>query len=344
MNINKKSGRFLASLLIASSSFSVNALGENAQNSSIPSSNTEYTTAEAVQQISTEAPVSSRYSVRDYFNLKENLDYVFSSPEGVTSSKCEFLSGDTAQYGEMTAGRKYVRYITVTDAYAEITERISYTGIRENTSALRPQGEVVLIYPMEEGITWESNGHEFTILRIKETDTQGNITVVRRSTSGEEAFYTFSLGKGLTNFRDNSGNYMNLEEVRNGEPEKVDITFWYPENNSKKMTLQFFTNDSMREILTEKYSEVPEGFIPVLGDGSRIQYIYLENGIVRIDLNQEFETYAGKDPEKEDGIIKSLAKTVCSVYGAEGMSLTINDGRYESPRKKIETYEIIIPG
>ncbi|KAF5044283.1 Sporulation and spore germination [anaerobic digester metagenome] len=86
-----------------------------------------------------------------------------------------------------------------------------------------------------------------------------------------------------------------------------------------------------------------KGLIPVLEDKTKIQFLYLNQDIVQVDLNDSFITQQNDSPELENARIQSLVNTLCQYYQAKGVQLTINDQRYESNQRKIEPTEVLTP-
>lgn len=216
---------------------------------------------------------------------------------------------------------------------------------------------VILRAPLRKGNKWTSTGLDFEITAVdEERKINGKVETVLDvlvTTEDEKVLFTYAVGLGLVSndIIQPDGSLTNIVQL-SGFSEKVkdsyDITFYFPMDNgltSVTRSVDFATNDSTREQLTTTYKAIAaeEGVTEVMGPDAQIQYIYLEEGLVHLDLNQAFVDYINQAPELENQRLEALVNTLAGYYRVDAVKLTINDQRYESLNRKIEPDELLTP-
>lgn len=288
----------------------------------------------------------SSYSVMDYVaNIGDNKEYIFRSNQGTTITKGEFFLGDVIQFSQIIGSDRKIGFLSFSPDYMELTSTQEAPQIRSNLINERPEGEIILKAPLKVGNTWESLSSVFTIVDIIEADGKGTIIVRKSDTNGDYYMY-FEIGKGLVLITDAEGNEITkLMEIRSGQKETKEIILYYPGGKEVKTTLGFNLNDTAKNLITNAYREkaLESNSMEVLGLSSSIQYIYRKDNILYVDLDESFIDYINSVKDKEDEILQSLTNTLLRFYGADALSITINDQRYESDSKKIEKFEYLVP-
>lgn len=167
--------------------------------------------------------------------------------------------------------------------------------------------------------------------------------------------FTYGLGIGLvsSDVMNKDGSFTNIQLIEAVEDNAIDTyetDFYFPSEDQKNRVvtkaLAFKTNDLVKNKLTESYKALAQenGLIQVLGDDVQIQYVFRQDDLVRVDLNDAFIEFVNESPELEDARIQNLVNTLCRYYqGTQGVILTIDDQRYESDNRKIEPEEVIKP-
>lgn len=297
---------------------------------------------EGVKEIKEEV-VSSKYSLYDYLPSYSGQEYIFNLGGSSVIKKAEYIVDNVVQLAEISKKGKYVSFVSYGQDYYEITDPIEAPRIRENSINERPNGYIILQEPLTVGNTWNSGDSTFTIEDIRENE-GGTIVVSRDYGSYKEKYY-FALDRGLVSIVDEDGNYLlNFVGANKISPEIYKIDLYYPNNKLVSGQIELMTNDSPRKKITEIYkNSLVSGGINVLGGESEIQYLYILDGIVYIDLNEGFINYINNNSQYENEILVSLTNTLCKFYNGRALSITINDQRYESSKQKIEKYEYLLP-
>lgn len=309
------------------------------------------------------APERSVYNLFDYYPLIADRRIDLESPEtGRTSLILQYFHEEagsaTAQIRQFNDAAALINVVRISED--QITELYYSQTIPYRHSIMGHtdyEERVILKAPLEKGRRWTSTGLDFEITAVDEERTINGRTHtvldVMVSTGEEQVLFTYAAGVGLVSneiiHEDGSrSGIVSFSGLKDGVKDSYDITFYFPGSDglvSVTRQVEFATNDSTREQLTAAYKAIAaeEGFTSVMGPDAQIQYIYLEDGLVHLDLNQAFLDHINADPELEEVRLKALVDTIAGYYRARGVRLTVNDQRYESLNRKIEPDELLLP-
>lgn len=305
----------------------------------------------------------SNYKLSDYYPLIANRQVDLVGPAGNSSLILQYLyeeSGKTtAQFKQFNLESSQLNVISVTqDQITELyySQDINY---RENMIGLKDYVQrVILKAPLALGNQWNSTGLKFEITAVDESrvinDQEMTVLDVTVSTGTEKILFTYAVGIGLVsndviNADGSLTNIVQMARIIDGAQDLYSVDFYYPSKTKEvylvTQDLPFNTNDSTKDKLTTMYKEIAkkQKYDLVIGDKTQIQFIFSRDNIVHMDLNNTFIDFINAAPELENQRLESLVNTICSFYKADGLILTIDNQRYESANKKIETTQILTP-
>lgn len=303
-------------------------------------------------------------SVSEYFPLIMNSIYYYKNENGKSVQRylqyVRFEEGhEITQLRISGEGTDMMNVLELTPDSVKILYNATDNSYRENIIGRTSDiGIEILKAPLEKGNKWETNGIEAEIIstdkKIKVNDFEMNAIVVKLFIPNREVYeidYVKNLGpyKVTRTIVDDNGNYkgspvtiLEFKSLMYNQSEKVPVKFYFPESDGKYSEvikdLYFDTNDITRSELKDSYVSIAEsqGKQRVLTDDSRIQFLFIKDGSVHLDLNDAFINYVNKHPDEEKRILTALIKTITEFYKSNRLYLTVNDQRYESNSLKIE--------
>lgn len=324
----------------------------------------EDTASENIERMPVEDVVIG--NVSEYFPLIMNSFYYYKSESGQSLQRyLQYVrfeeNKEITQLRISGEGFNSVNVIELTSDSVKLVYQADKAPFRENIIGRTPNtGLVILKAPLEKGHKWESNGIEAEIIstdkKITVNQKEMKAIVVRLfNTNGEvyDISYIKNLGPySVTRFKSDDksviqGNGTTLLEFTSlmyNQSEKIPIKFYFPEGTGKYSEFEkeifFDTNDVTRTELKDSYVAIAkaQGKPFVLNEESRIQFLFIKDGAVHMDLNDAFINYVNSHPEEEKGILAALIKTMTELYKTDRLYLTVNDQRYESNSLKIEKH------
>lgn len=307
----------------------------------------------------------SQHSLMDYYPVAHDRRVSYTTPgSGSISIILQYFHDENAkvfaQFKQSSSSSSHVSVVQITqDKISDLyySQDIPY---RTNLMGWNDYEErIILQSPLQVGNRWESTGLEFEITAVDEPRLVGSAerTVLDVTVSGDDETIRFSYAVGIglvssdvVNEDGSLTNIQSIEQIEEDVRDSYETAFYFPSQDQKNhivtKSLEFQTNDAVKNKLTEAYKQLAEdnGFITVLGEEVQIQYVFREDDLVRLDLNDAFIDFVNESPEVENARIQNLVNTLCKYYrGTEGVILTINDQRYESANRKIEPDEILKP-
>lgn len=100
--------------------------------------------------------------------------------------------------------------------------------------------------------------------------------------------------------------------------------------------------ERVSELLKEASSDGPETLVPVLGPDAEILSVeMMKDNIVKVNVNEQFISQMNAGSALEGQILKSLIKTLSSLYQAKGVMLRVNGEPYESGHYYFPEDEVI---
>ncbi len=305
---------------------------------------------------------TSRYNLFDYYPLvPDRLIRMTSDSSGPSRYILQYLYEErgnaTAQIKRETETGSDINVIriadgSVSDLYYSTqttyrTNIIGWTGYEERT---------ILKEPLQVGNRWDSTGFSFEITTVDEARVLNGETLTVLDvlvTGGENPVrFTYALGLGLVSadvikIDGTTVNLLTYDGMIEDATDDYVVELFFPSDDGSFIAhpapVSFRTNDAAKDVITRAYQEVAatHGYRPVLDRGALIQYIYLEEDIARVDLNDAFIHWMDEDPQWESFRVASLVNTIVRYTGASGVILSVNDQRYESAQLKFELTEVL---
>lgn len=311
-----------------------------------------------------ESAPMSQYNLFDYYPLVPNREVRLASDSfGASSLILQYLYEErgqaTAQIKQTGAEGVQLNVIRIADGEINDLYYSEEMPYRANIIGWSQYEErTILKEPLQVGNQWESTGLRFQITAVDETRIIGGeeMTVldVMVSNSQETVRFTYALGLGLVSndivAEDGTlTNIVHFDGLLEEADDRYDISLFFPAEDGSYieeiLPARFRTNDASKDVITQGYKDLAQtmGHAPVFGGTALIQYIYLEEEVARVDLNDGFIAYVNEVPDKESAMIQSLVNTISKYYGVAGVILTVNDQRYESAQLKFDLLEVLRP-
>lgn len=271
----------------------------------------------------------------------------------------DFLEGDRIQLRENNGGTEIVRVLEKKDGVLREVINLPETYYKENILSKEPNTDRILLQePIAVGTSWNNENESNAITAVdKEIQTPyGTFRAVEvtRKTESDGSEYTnidyYSEGLGLirtVNLGDGYEVTSSLEKLERGMPRTKVVNFYYPNANDERIFLYrkeiaFTTNDIPRNKIVEAYKNLPKEAAPVLSKNTAVNYLYLnQDGMVYVDLSQQFIGEMNAGAGYESLILQSLANTLGDYYGADKIILTVDGKTYESGHILLEKFEPI---
>ncbi len=271
----------------------------------------------------------------------------------------DFLEGDRIQLRENNGGTEIVRVLEKKDGVLREVINLPETYYKENILSKEPNTDRILLQePIAVGTSWNNENESNTITAVdKEIQTPyGTFRAVEvtRKAESDGSEYTnidyYSEGLGLirtVNLGDGYEVTSSLEKLERGMPRTKVVNFYYPNANDERIFLYrkeiaFTTNDIPRNKIVEAYKNLPKEAAPVLSKNTAVNYLYLnQDGMVYVDLSQQFIGEMNAGGGYESLILQSLANTLGDYYGADKIILTVDGKTYESGHILLEKFEPI---
>lgn len=315
-----------------------------------------------VEAPSEEASAVSDLTVEDLYPFEKDVTRVYQGT-GIEfawfDQYVDFLEGNRIQLRENNGGTEIVRVLEKKEGTLREIINLPETYYKENMLSKMPNTDRILLKePIAVGTTWKNDNESNVITAVDmEIDTPyGTLLAVEvtRKADNDGSEYTnidyYSEGLGLiktVNLGDGYEVTSSLEKLERGVPRKKVINFYYPNANDERIFLYrkeliFTTNDIPRNKIVEAYKNLPKEAAPVLSENTAVNYLYLNrDGMVYVDLSQEFVDEMNAGAGYESLILQSLANTFGDYYGADKIMLTVEGETYESGHILLEKFEPI---
>ncbi len=271
----------------------------------------------------------------------------------------DFIEGNRIQIRENNGGTEIVRVLEKKDGILREVINLPETYYKENILAKTANTDRILLQePIAVGTTWNNENESNAITAVdKEIETPyGTLAAVEVTRKAENDgneytnidYYTDGLGLVKTvNIGDGYEVTSSLERLDRGIPRKKVVNFYYPNANDERIFLYrkellFTTNDIPRNKIVDAYKNLPKEAAPVLSKNTEVNYLYLnQDGMVYVDLSQQFVNEMNAGAGYESLILQSLANTLGDYYGADKVMLTVDGKTYESGHILLEKFEPI---
>lgn len=266
----------------------------------------------------------------------------------------DFLEGNRIQIRRSNGGTEIVYVLEKTaDQLVEVFQQAE-TYYKENflkKDAANPK--IWLKAPIAVGTTWSSSTGETSTITALEKElnlpygTVKAVEVTTVSAQGTTKTY-FAKDLGLVKILTTGEGYevsSSLKEINLNQPRVKVVNFYYPNAKDEKIFLYrknitFQTNDIPRNLLVAAYKELPAEAVGVLTANTKVNSLYLNNdGMVYVDLSQDFLTEMNLGSGFEALVLQSLANTFGDYYGRDKVILTIDGKTYESGHIILDKFE-----
>lgn len=299
-----------------------------------------------------EEPVPvEKLSIEAYLQSEANTKYIYEG-EGMEfaayTSWVDYESDGLLQLRSNNGGTEAVKVYKVEDAKLVMVFTQGETYHRENMLEKEPNmDEVLLMEPLEKGTAWTlQNGAERSITDVAASveTPSGTYTAIEVTTVNEDSktldYYAKGTGLvksvfiGAENYEVSSTlsmiekNSRLIQSLRLYYPNIEDEKYYY-----KDVVLEFETNDSAEDLISEAYKEnETETAGVVLTENATINRLWLDQEamVVHLDLNREFLTEMNAGSYYEYMILQSLVNTVGNYCMSDRVSITLDGYAYES--------------
>ncbi len=309
-----------------------------------------------------EAPAVSDLTLDDLYPFEADVTRVYQGSGNEFAwfdQYVDFLEGDRIQLRENNGGTEIVRVLEKKDGVLREVINLPETYYKENILSKEPNTDRILLQePIAVGTSWNNENESNAITAVdKEIQTPyGTFRAVEvtRKAESDGSKYTnidyYSEGLGLirtVNLGDGYEVTSSLEKLERGMPRTKVVNFYYPNANDERIFLYrkeiaFTTNDIPRNKIVEAYKDLPKEAAPVLSKNTAVNYLYLnQDGMVYVDLSQQFIGEMNAGAGYESLILQSLANTLGDYYGADKIILTVDGKTYESGHILLEKFEPI---
>lgn len=288
--------------------------------------------------------------IADIFPLEENIfwDYAGTGNEFVPMQVyVEFVRGNRVQLRMVNAGTTSAVLYELKDGELKKLTQIGEAYVREDlTTQIFENGEILLKEPLVVGTSWKiSEGtRSITAIGKRVTTPSGTYNAVEVTT--EEATTTtrhyYAKGIGLIKMTV-SGEYAITQELLRYAPSvplNEKILFYYPRMTDtdilifyQEKTIPLYTNMNMKDVLmTHFQTPIQEGLAPLMSAAAKINILAQdrETGIVHVDFSPELITEMNAGAGLEASILQCIVNSLCKLYNADKVLLTIDDKPYES--------------
>lgn len=303
----------------------------------------------------------SPYSIEMLFPFENDQYRVYEGKGGEYAGFDEYVDfreNNRIQLRMNNGGTEIVRVIERKDG--ELLEILSEPEVYyvENFLSKKPkEARVLLKEPIVVGTSWVNSEVETSTITSIDTTVQtplGTFTAVEVVRVSQDDGITYTTTDyyvpeiGLVKTINGGGGYTTEASLKVDEKmvtQRKVMNFYYPNIDDERLFLYrkeiaFKTNDIPRNLFLAAYKDLPEEAGIVLTENTKVNYLYLNNdGMVYIDLSQDFITEMNAGAGYEVLILQSLANTFGDYYGAQKVMLTIEGEPYESGHIVLDKFE-----
>ncbi len=292
-------------------------------------------------------------TLTDYFPFNENVHRTYAGTGNEYAgydSWIDYINDGALQIRKNNSGTEWVEVYIIEDDTLKRVFSLEEAYFRQDLTAERLDGEIVLMGPLEAGTTWTlQNGAQRSITAIAAgvTVPYGTFTALEVTTvydaSTVRDYYAPGIGLIKTEFV--SGELPSepitseLENYEEGSPLRQYAHFYYPDFNNSRVayiekTFDLMTNENITGIFEQEFKTVPEGsgLTPVMTEGAALNSISYDAGtrVVTADVSGTFITGMNAGAPLEGLILQSLANTLGWYFQTDMVRLTVDGGPYES--------------
>ncbi|WP_203363588.1 GerMN domain-containing protein [Bacillus sp. REN10] len=294
--------------------------------------------------------VSSRikWGIGDYLPMVENVKYVYEGKGNEYASyhvMIDYLEKGKIQQRIDNGGTVVASVLQLKDGKLKKVLTRGEAYYRENLLKAKGDEEVLLMEPIAKGTSWklkDGRMRKITNTAASVYTPSGSYRAIEVITKDKDSqtmdYYAKGIGLVKSVFRSGEMEVSSsLSKIEENVPFVQEVRFFYPNIDAEKLEykakkVSFKTNDITRKKLEEAYKQPVEPPLgKVFSKNTKINSLYLnKDGIVYIDLNQEFISEMNAGAGYESMVLQSIANTFGQYYNVEKVILTIDGGLYES--------------
>jgi len=301
--------------------------------------------------------------IRDFFPFEPDVYYEYAgqgNEYAPMDAYVDYVYDDSIQLSYDNGGTVMGRLYKYRDGQLLLVKSVGEFYIREDlTQYEEDMQEIVLKEPIAVGTAWQNGEEIATITSVNSiVDTPLGqfeaIEVTAQNPSITTKKY-YARGMGFIKMVI-SGEYEIIQELERrdaGVPLETFIRFYYPKMTETDVELvysdirtEMFTNMGLADVLAQHMKTPPDASLqPVMSANARINKVYYdgESTTAYVDLTKEFITEMNAGSATEGAILDSLTNTICNIYGASKMMITIDGQPYESGHVAFAEGEALVP-
>lgn len=296
---------------------------------------------------SSDSATTTQFQAADFLPITKNTKYLYQGEGNEYASYSvynDYTSANQIQQRVDNGGTVSARVLTLEDGKLIQTFSSGEVYYRENVLGKTGTQEVLLSEPIIQGTTWttdDGSSRTITGTSVQISTPSGDYDAIEVTTDGTDGttIQYYAKGIGLIQMVYRSGESeisSTLSSIEQDVPMSQTVRFFYPGTAGDAIyyedrDLDFYTNDSTKDILAETYKNTPDNLAAVFSSGTAIRSLTLrDDGVVALDLNQSFLTEMNAGSGYEAMILQSIADTFGQYYGTDQVLLTIEGDLYSS--------------
>lgn len=296
------------------------------------------------------ADKNNAYGIKNYFPFKENIRMKYEGKGNEFAERSvytDYINGDRIQLRIVNPGTTSAEVLEIKDGELRLIALKGEFYYRDNiTDTKNDKYEILLKEPLTKGTSWTlTNGSRRYISDVdKEIETPaGKFKAIEVTTESTESktfdYYVLNMGLVKTVFQSKGMEVTtSLEKVEENVPVIQTLKFYYPNYAEDKIvyvkkTLNFNTNDDLKNVLEKNFREVPNKNInKLIGENVKINKVYLDDktNTVKVDFSDNFVREMNAGSGLEADILKCITNTLGDYYNVDKASITLNGEAYAS--------------
>ena len=303
-------------------------------------------------------PPKPTLTIKDYFHYSKNQKFTFECEYNKYSSfnvTISYLTEYSAQLRYSNCNAQTTRILTNKDGKLIITGiRYGSCYMEDLTNKNIDTSEILLKEPLIKGTAWtlpDKSKRYISNENVKVTTPLGEFIALEVTTDYKDStllsYYVKNIGMVKSVLMLKNIQISPLSFIINNESTSLskiefntilteDVEFYYPNVvddclNFITKKLVFYTNDNAMQKITTAYKLLPKGNIEsVLSPNTKINYLYLGNGLVFVDFTKELVSEMDAGTGYELMILQSITNTLGRYYHVDQVYITIAGEPYTS--------------
>lgn len=302
-------------------------------------------------------------TAKDYFPFDADVYYKYAgtgNEYAPMDAYVDYVKDDSIQLSYDNGGTVTGKLYKYRDGAIILVRSVGEFYFREDLSQYdEDKSEVQLKEPIAVGTTWPVSDGEATITSISSAVTvpAGSYSAVEVTIQGSGVTTKMYYAQGVGFIKmETSGDYaitQELEQRDTNKPMTKTYRFYGPKMTDtdieivyKETPVELYTNTGMIEMLQKQFrSPLSQGLIPLMSANTKINSISVNNQdmTVHVDFSKEFISEMNAGSSTEGAILDSVTDTLCGIYGANGMVISIDGKAYESGHFALGVDDVLKP-